>query len=220
MKKTILAHHGRLSKAFFLFFNFPSARFLVSYVPNREYKMNVLILLANGVEPLEAVTIIDVLRRADVKVTTVSLTDTVSVRAAHKITLTADALWSAVDLETFGAVVLPGGGKGTEQLIADKRVILAVQTFAATGRFVAAVCAAPTVLAAAGILAERRATCYPTCAELLGTVYDDAPVIVDGNIITSQGPGTTMLFSLVLVQQFMGDRVAQDVANRLLTTFG
>jgi len=181
--------------------------------------MKTLVLLAEGVEPLEAVTIVDVLRRADVSVTTVSLTDCVSVRAAHKMTLTADALWPT-DLDEFGAIVLPGGGKGTENLMADKRVIEAVQAFAESGRIVAAVCAAPTVLAEAGVLKGWRATCYPTCAKLLGESYDNVPVIVDGNIITSQGPGTTLLFALVLVQQFKGDRVAQDVAARLLTTFG
>jgi 4-methyl-5(b-hydroxyethyl)-thiazole monophosphate biosynthesis len=181
--------------------------------------MKALVLLPNGVEPLEAVTIVDVLRRADVDTTAVSLTDTVSVRAAHKMTLVADALWPALDLDTFEAIILPGGGKGTENLLADARVLEAVKAFAAAGRVVAAVCAAPTVLAAAGILNGRRATCFPTCAQLLGESYDDAPVIVDGNIITSQGPGTSMLFALVLVQQFRGDRVAQDVAARLLTTF-
>ena len=181
--------------------------------------MNVVVIFAEGVEPLEAVTIVDVLRRADLSVTTVSLTGSAAVRAAHRMTLTADALWPAVDLDGFDAIVLPGGGKGTENLLADKRVRKAVQAFAADGRTVAAVCAAPTVLAAAGVLDGRRATCYPTCARLLGESYDNAPVIVDGNIITSQGPGTTMLFALVLVQQLKGGGVAQDVAARLLTTF-
>jgi len=181
--------------------------------------MNALVIFAEGVEPLEAVTIVDVLRRADVSVTTVSLTGSTAVRAAHRMTLTADALWPTVAPDEFDAIVLPGGGKGTEHLLADKRVGKAVQAFAADGRTVAAVCAAPTVLAAAGVLKGRRATCYPTCAQLLGESYDDAPVIVDGNIITSQGPGTTMLFSLVLVQQLKGDVAAHEVAARLLTTF-
>ncbi|MCL2103796.1 MAG: DJ-1/PfpI family protein [Kiritimatiellaeota bacterium] len=181
--------------------------------------MNFLVPFAEGVEPLEAVTIVDVLRRADMEVTTVSLTDSVSVCAAYRMTLTADALWSAMDLDTFGAIVLPGGGKGTENLLADNRVLRAVQRFAETGRIVAALCAAPTVLAAAGILEGRRATCFPTCAHLLGESYDDVPVVADSTIITSQGPGTAMLFALALVQQIKGDEAAQKVAARLLTTF-
>ena len=181
--------------------------------------MKVLVPFAEGVEPLEAVTIVDVLRRADVDVMTVSLTDSVSVRAAHKMTLTADAPWSAINLDAFGAIVLPGGGKGTENLLADQRVVQAVQAFVNEKRVVAALCAASTVLAAAGVLNGRRATCYPTCAHLLGDSYDDAPVVADGNIITGQGPGSSMLFALALVQQFKGDEVAQNVANRLLTSF-
>ncbi|MCL1919782.1 MAG: DJ-1/PfpI family protein [Kiritimatiellaeota bacterium] len=181
--------------------------------------MKALVLLADGVEPLEAVTIVDVLRRAEVEVTTVSLTDSLSVHAAHRMTLVADTLWPSLDLDAFDAIVLPGGGKGTENLLADNRVIEAVQAFAEAGRFVAAVCAAPTVLAAAGVLNGCRATCFPACAQLLGNAYDDAPVIVDGNIITSQGPGTSMLFALVIVQQLKGDETARDVAARLLTTF-
>ena len=182
--------------------------------------MKTVVLFADGVEPLEAVTIVDVLRRADVDVSTVSLTDSVSVRAAHKMTLTADALWAAVDFDDCEAIVLPGGGKGTENLLADERVLEAVVAFAESGRLVAAVCAAPTVLAEVGLLDGRRATCFPTCANLLGDAYDDVPVIVDGNVVTGQGPGTTMLFALVLVQQLKGDRAAHDVADRLLTTFG
>ena len=181
--------------------------------------MKIVVPFAEGVEPLEAVTIVDVLRRADMDVTTVSLTDRDVVHAAHRMTLVADALWSAINLDAFGAIVLPGGGKGTENLLADNRVLRAVQRFAESGRLVAALCAAPTVLAAAGILEGRRATCFPTCAHLLGESYDDVPVVADGTIITSQGPGTAMLFALVLVQQIRGDEVARAVADRLLTTF-
>ena len=181
--------------------------------------MKALVFLADGVEPLEAVTIIDVLRRAEVDVTTVSLTDNVAIRAAHRIMLTADTVWSAVDFNTFRALVLPGGGKGTENFLADNRVLMAIRAFMETDRIVAAICAATTVLAAAGILKGRRATCYPTCAGLLGQSYDPMPVVVDGNIITGQGPGAAMLFALAIVQQLKGEEAAHRVADRLLTTF-
>jgi 4-methyl-5(b-hydroxyethyl)-thiazole monophosphate biosynthesis len=180
--------------------------------------MPVLIPLADGVEPLEAVTIIDVLRRAAIRVTTVSLTDHVTIHAAHGIKLAADTTWSAIDLADFGAIVLPGGGKGTDILKADARVLDAVRLFAADGRHVAAICAAPTVLAKAGVLNDRTATCYPTCAEELGKAYENAPVIADENIITSQGPGTALLFALVLVQHFKGEAEAHAVADAMLTT--
>jgi 4-methyl-5(b-hydroxyethyl)-thiazole monophosphate biosynthesis len=180
--------------------------------------MPVLIPLADGVEPLEAVTIIDVLRRASIRVTTASLTDHITIHAAHGIKLAADTTWSALNLEEFDALVLPGGGKGTEVLKHDERVLHAVHQFAITDRHVCAICAAPTVLAKAGVLEGRTATCYPSCAEELGDAYANAPVIADGNIITGQGPGTALLFSLVLVQHFKGDLEAKKVADALLTT--
>ena len=181
--------------------------------------MRVLMPLANGVEELEAVTILDVLRRGGIQVTSASLTDSLPVKGSRGVTLLADATWASLKPADFDALVLPGGGKGTELLAADARVLDAVRSFDKDGKFVTALCAAPTVLAIAGVLKDRRATCYPTCAAELGESYDNAPVIADGNIITSQGPGTAMLFALVLVQQFAGDEVAHRVAGGLLTTF-
>jgi len=181
--------------------------------------MRVLLPLANGVEELEAVTILDVLRRGGIQVTSASLTDTLPIKGSRGVTLLADATWASLDTASFDALVLPGGGKGTEVLAADERVLAAVRDFDKVGKFVTALCAAPTLLAKAGILKDRRATCYPTCAAELGESYDNAPVIADGNIITSQGPGTAMLFALVLVQQFAGDEAAHRVAGGLLTTF-
>jgi len=181
--------------------------------------MRVLIPLADGVEELEAVTVIDVLRRGGIDVTSAALGSALPVTGSRGVTLLADALWDALDTADFDALVLPGGGKGTETLLGDTRVIEAVQAFDGEGKYVAALCAAPTVLAAAGILENRKATCYPTCAEELGKAYDNAPVIADGNVITSQGPGTAMLFALVLVQHLAGDEAAHRVADGLLTQF-
>ena len=181
--------------------------------------MRVLIPLADGVEELEAVTVIDILRRGGVDVTSAALGATLPVKGSHGITLLADACWASLDTETFDALVLPGGGKGTDILLNDTRVIEAVRAFDAAGKYVAAICAAPTVLAAAGILKNRKATCYPSVAQQLGQSYDEAPVIADGNIITSQGPGTAMLFALVLVQHFASEEAAHRVADGLLTQF-
>jgi 4-methyl-5(b-hydroxyethyl)-thiazole monophosphate biosynthesis len=181
--------------------------------------MRVLIPLADGVEELEAVTIIDVLRRGGIEAVSAALGGDRAVHGSRGVTLLADALWDSLDIDSFDALALPGGGKGTENLAADRRVIEAVRAFDGAGKFVAAICAAPTVLAKAGILRGRRATCYPACAEELGMAYDDAPVIADGNLITSQGPGTAMLFALVLVQHFAGDETARGVADGLLASF-
>jgi 4-methyl-5(b-hydroxyethyl)-thiazole monophosphate biosynthesis len=181
--------------------------------------MRVLVPLAEGVEEIEAVTLLDVLRRGGVDVTSASLTDSLPVVGSRGVTLVADATWSSLDPSDFDALALPGGGRGTENLAADERVLDAIRSFDEDGKFLAAVCAAPTVLAKAGVLKDRRATCYPTCAKQLGESYDDAPVVADGNLITSQGPGTAMLFALVLVQHFAGDEAARRVADGLLTSF-
>ncbi|MEI7899711.1 MAG: DJ-1 family glyoxalase III [bacterium] len=181
--------------------------------------MRVLVPLADRVEELEAVTIIDILRRGGVEVTSAALGATQTVVGAHGITLLADALWASLDTDGFDALVLPGGSRGTENLLNDTRVIETIQAFDEAKKYVAAICAAPTVLVAAGIIEDRKATCYPTLSDQLGKAYDEAPVIADGNLITSQGPSTAMLFALVLVQHFADDETAHRVAARLLTDF-
>lgn len=178
--------------------------------------MRVLVPLAEGLEEIEAVTIIDVLRRGGVEVVSASLGKDREVCGSHGVTLLADTLWPT-DGE-FDAIVLPGGGKGTENLGADARVLETLRKFDGEGKFVAAICAAPLVLAAAGLLHGRRATCYPSCAEELGEAYDNVPVVADGNIITGQGPGSAMLFALVLIEHFVDEPTARGVADRLLAS--
>ena len=181
--------------------------------------MRVLVPLADGVEEIEAVTVIDVLRRGGIEVVSAALGNDRSVAGSRDVVLLADTVWDELEIDSFGAIVLPGGGLGTENLAADQRVLATLRAFAESDKFVAAICAAPTVLAQAGVLKGRRATCYPACAEALGKAYDEAPVIADGHIITSQGPGTAMLFALVLVQHFAGEETARKVADGLLVTF-
>lgn len=181
--------------------------------------MNILIPLAKGFEELEAIAIIDILRRAGLPVTTATLTAEKLVLGAHGVLIQADAELDKLDLKDFGAVILPGGGLGTDNLIKDPRIIQIVQEFNAEEKYVCAICAAPTVLAAAGILTGFKGTCYPTCAEALGASYANAPVVADGNIITSQGPGTAILFGLVLVHHFAGEETARNIAKAMLTKY-
>ncbi|HRT29231.1 MAG TPA: DJ-1/PfpI family protein [Kiritimatiellia bacterium] len=181
--------------------------------------MRVLVPLADGVEEIEAVTVIDVLRRGGIEVVSAALGHDRSVAGSRDVVLLADTVWDELEIDSFGAIVLPGGGLGTENLAADQRVLATLRAFAESDKFVAAICAAPTVLAQAGVLKGRRATCYPACAEALGKAYDEAPVIADGHIITSQGPGTAMLFALVLVRHFADEETARKVADGLLVAF-
>lgn len=172
-----------------------------------------LVLLADGFEEIEAVTIIDVLRRGGVTVTTASLAEK-RVTGSHHITLEADQLLGGVAVESFDALVLPGG-PAAKTLREDERAQASIRRAAAAGKLLAAVCAAPTALEAAGVLVGKRATVYPG-NQLPSAQQVEARVVEDGNVVTSRGPGTTMEFALALVKRLSGAQVAQTTAERLL----
>jgi len=175
----------------------------------------VLVPLAEGFEELEAVTIIDVLRRAGIEVVVASLAGN-PVTGSHGIRLTADTPLGALAEQDFDMIALPGGMPGAEHLRKDPRIAEIVQRLHAKGRPVAAICAAPMVLAAAGVLEGRRATSYPGFLEDSGqaTVVGDA-VVVDGGVITSRGPGTALDFALTLVEVLAGAAARQAIESRL-----
>jgi 4-methyl-5(b-hydroxyethyl)-thiazole monophosphate biosynthesis len=174
---------------------------------------NALVLLAEGFEEIEAVTIVDVLRRGEVVVTTASLSGK-HVRGSHAIVVESDVLLSAVNVDDFDALVLPGG-PAAKTLREDARAQAVIKQAGAAGKLVAAVCAAPTALDAAGLLRGKRATAYPGSA-LPSAHFVEERVVEDGNIVTSRGPGTTMAFALKLVERLSGPGVASKTAERLL----
>lgn len=177
-----------------------------------------LVLLANGCEEMEAVITIDVLRRAEVKVVTAGL-DGEPVVASRGVGLVPDiALDQVEDAAGFDLLVLPGGMGGTHALAADERVLSLVRRYDATpGKRLASICAAALVLDAAGILEGRSFTCYPTVADQITheTRLGDR-VVVDGDLITSQGPGTAFDFALTLVRELQGQDPAREVAKGML----
>ena len=175
---------------------------------------NALLLLAEGFEEIEAVTVIDVLRRAGVEVTVAALHAS-PVRGSHDIALVADTVLAAVENQDFDALLLPGGMPGAKHLREEPRVLALVRRFVAAEKLTAAVCAAPTVLEAAGVLAGRRATSYPGCA-LPSAVYEEATVVEDGPIVTSRGVGTCLEFALALVGRLTGEASEQLHRARLL----
>ena len=178
----------------------------------------VLIPLANGFEDIEAVSIVDVLRRGGVEVVTASIHGTSGVRSAHGIDMRADALFDDVEDDDFDAIVLPGGGEGTENLKACGPLIRRLQRQHEENRLICAICAAPTVLVAAGVLDEDvHVTCYPTCQMDLDREWSPAAVVSDGLIITGQAPGSALLFSLVVLQALAGSPVAKKVARGMVT---
>lgn len=172
---------------------------------------NVLVPLFEGFEEIEAITIIDVLRRAGVEVTTASLT-TQTVIGGHAIAIIADTLLDQVDASQFDAIILAGGA-GTFRMKEDPRIAKMLIAHDSANKLVAAICAAPTVLSAAGLLKDKRATSYPSVKdEMQVAEYLTIPVVVDGNVVTSRGAGTAMAFALKLVEILKGEAIANKLA--------
>lgn len=164
----------------------------------------VLIPIAPGFEDLEAVTLMDLLRRAGIEVVTAGLSDGL-IQGSRGLRMQPDANLDAVLQDDFDMIVLPGGMPGAENLKNDARVIGLLQRLAGAGKYTAAICAAPMALAAAGLLENRRATSYPGFLENLpNTIALADPVVVDGKVATSRGPGTAMDFALTLIDLLAG----------------
>ena len=178
----------------------------------------VLVPLAQGCEELEAVSIIDLLRRAGVEVVTAGLNEG-PVTCSRGVVILPDTVLDEVLEDDFDMMVLPGGLPGADHLDADERVQRLLKRLSAQGKYTAAICAAPKVLASAGLLRGRTATSYPgviDAMDLEGTRYLDQPVVTDGKVITSRGPGTAMDFALELIEQLVGAKQRQMVESSLV----
>jgi 4-methyl-5(b-hydroxyethyl)-thiazole monophosphate biosynthesis len=174
---------------------------------------SVLVPLAQGCEELEAVTVVDLLRRAGIEVITAGL-DAQPVRASRGMLLVADTTLDTALQQEFDMVVLPGGLPGADHLRDDQRVIDLVKKMAANDRYTAAICAAPRVLAHAGLLDGKRATSYPGALDIDAVPdidYQEVPVVTDGKVITSRGPGTAMDFALTLIEALAGRQKRDEV---------
>jgi 4-methyl-5(b-hydroxyethyl)-thiazole monophosphate biosynthesis len=168
--------------------------------------MKILVPLAPGFEEIEAVTIIDVFRRAGLDVVSACLQEN-PVTGSHGIAIHADTSLMAVDSASLGAVVLPGGMPGSKNLKDSPEILSLVRELHGRGAIVAALCAAPIVLGHAGILKGKKATCYPGFeGQLAGAEYIPGPFIVDGAIITGRGPGCAIPFALKIVEAIKGGR--------------
>lgn len=178
--------------------------------------MNVAVLLADGFEEIEALTSIDVLRRAGFNTKTLALKD-VKVTGANNVAIEADTLLSDEVASEFDLLVLPGGLPGAEHLRDDVRVMDMLARHYKAGKHVAAICAAPIALAKAGILEGKKATCYPGFEEqLTGANTVEDRVVVDGKVITSKGPGTSLEFALTLVKELKGQEARDELAAGMI----
>lgn len=177
----------------------------------------VLVPLAEGCEELEAVTIIDLLRRAGIEVVSAGLTAG-PVKASRGVVLVPDTTLDEALEHDYDMVVLPGGLPGANHLDEDPRIGELLKKMASKDKFVAAVCAAPKVLANAGLLAGRLATSFPGVVDTMDVpdmTYSEDSVVQDGKVITSRGPGTAMDFALILIENLMGRDVREEVEEKL-----
>ena len=175
------------------------------------------IFLATGYEEVEMLTVVDMLRRAKISIDMVSITGQKEVTSSHNVTITADKILSEVNFDEAEMLILPGGIPGTPNLRACDLLCEKLKEFAANGKKVAAVCAAPTVLGELGILAGKKATCYPSFADKLATGdYVKQPVVTDGNVITSRGMGTSIDFALAIVKYLKDDAAVEELCQKLV----
>ncbi|MGB5101182.1 MAG: DJ-1 family glyoxalase III [Methanothrix sp.] len=179
--------------------------------------MKILVPLANGFEEIEAVNVIDILRRGDVDVVTAGLKEGL-VEGSHKIKMLPDTTLDKIDYRDFDGLVLPGGAPGFINLGNDERILNMAREMDRAGKLVAAICAAPSVLIKAGVLQGRRATVSPSgkaqveaCAH-----FSEERVVVDGNLITSRSPGTALEFALKLAEILVGKEKMQSVKGQTL----
>lgn len=173
----------------------------------------VYIFLANGFEEIEGLTVVDVLRRGGVEVEMVSITGSLEVETSHGINMKADSVFGASEQYMDGAmVVLPGGLMGTNALMAHAGVVETLKAYAAADKYLAAICAAPSVLGMNNLLVGKEATCYPGFeSQLLGAVKKDAGVVVSGKVITGEAMGSSTPFAITLLEILAGGSTAQKV---------
>lgn len=176
----------------------------------------VLMPLAHGFEEIEAIAVVDILRRAEIDVVIAGLQPG-PVTGAHNICIIPETTIDTVNADSFDMIVLPGGQPGSDNLNADPRIHALLKKFSARDKLIGAICAAPVVLAAAGLLQSKRVTCYPTYRDQLrGGIYEDTSVVSDGMIITSQGPATAINFGLSVIDRLAGHQISNDISKAML----
>ena len=178
--------------------------------------MKTRMLFATGYEEVEALTVVDVLRRAGIGCLMVSADDMEYVTGSHGIEIKMDEKLSEID-DQCDMIILPGGIPGVPNLKSNPKVEALVKAQNDKGGYVAAICAGPTALGSFGILTDKKATCYPGCEEqLFSRQYSTEPVVVDGNVITSRGVGTAIEFGLKLVEILIDKKAADDLAAKIV----
>lgn len=177
----------------------------------------VLIFFGTGYEEIEALTVVDILRRAGIEIQMVSITGEKTVTSSHKVTVEMDALLEEADFDGADVLVLPGGMPGTKNLEACEPLMEQVDRFVQEGKIVAAICAAPSILGHRGHLQGKKACSFPSFEDhLTGAEVLHQPAVTDGNIITGRGMGAAVPFGLAILEKLQGSEAAAEMAQRIV----
>lgn len=175
------------------------------------------IFFATGYEEIEALTVVDILRRAGEEITMVSVTDERTVTSSHGVEVTMDKVLSEVNFDETDVIVLPGGMPGTKKLEACAALMEQVDAFVQAGKTVAAVCAAPSILGHRGHLNGKKACSFPDMeSQLEGAEVLREPAVIDGNIITGRGMGAAIPFGLAILEKLQGKEAAEEMAVKIV----
>ena len=173
--------------------------------------------MADGCEEIEGLTVVDLVRRAGIEIEMISVSGEKNVTGSHKIAFQTDVSKADADFASYDGIVLPGGMPGTTHLMEDDTVNRVIKEFATSGKLVAAICAAPSVLGNAGLLEGKKATCYPGVeGKLTGADFVTDPVAKDGNIITSRGLGTAIEFAAEIVAYLLDESAAKSLKESVV----
>lgn len=176
-----------------------------------------MILLGNGYEEIEALTVVDYLRRAEIPIDMVSITGSLETLGDHQIQIKADRLFEEIDPSEYDAVITPGGGPGSKMLASHEGVLSVLKSFYEDGKIVASICASPIALNASGVAKHIKGTCYPGFeSQVQFQSFSEQLVERDGNVITSRGPATAVYFALTIIEALAGKERAKKVENAIL----
>ena len=179
--------------------------------------MKVYVMMADGFEEIEALSVVDVLRRGGVETIIVSTKNDKIVVSAGNIPVIADLTIDKVEINSEDMIVLPGGGKGVENLYASEFLKELLKEHRAQSGYLAAICAGPTIPGRMGLLKDIKATCYPGCeGDLTGAIISQDDVVIDQKIITSKGPGTSLAFSYKLLEIIKGKECSDKISKGML----
>ncbi len=177
----------------------------------------IAVMLADGFEEIEGLTVVDICRRCGIEVVTVSIKEDANIMGSHKIPVTADTVFSKVDFNEIDMIVLPGGLKGTQNLEAFEPLLNKVKEFYNSDKYIAAICAAPSIFGHMGLLNGRIACSYPSFeGHLVGAIVSRNPVEKSDNVITGRGMGVSIEFALKIAEQFVPADKVDDVAHGII----